>query len=227
MNFLEDMGRRITGRAEGLAHLDRHVPLLDTGIGAVWNELSKSANGDELEFQVRAVLAKKLRKWRDWDGKLTGMLDLADKSVGQPGFEIIDEVVAEIIDGSEAMQEILGYRRNLAAALEIMVKVATGQHKQGEGKPTALTRLSSLIGGDLMLRARCVDRTHHPRAAKPDAADQGRAQRTTRCLPLARAADDRHDDVRQFRSAVRRRDLACEKRDAEGIRGRKLRARRR
>jgi hypothetical protein len=81
------------------------------------------------------------------------MLDLADKSTGHENFALIDEAVAEILDGSEAIQEVLGYRRNLAAALEVMVQVATGKHKP-DGTATSLSRLSAMIERGQFVRAR-------------------------------------------------------------------------
>lgn len=153
MDFLEDMVRQMTGRAESLGDLDRYLPSLDGGIGAMSAEIAKAKGEFERDFFVRAVLARRLRKWRDWDGKLVGMLDLADKSIGQDNFALIDEAVAEILDGSEGIQEVLGYRRNLAAALEVMVQIATGEHKP-EGAPTTLSRLSAMIEGGHFLRAR-------------------------------------------------------------------------
>ena len=153
MDFLEDMIRQMTGRAESLGDLDRYMPALDGGIGKLTSEIATAKGEFERDLFVRAVLARRLRKWRDWDGKLEGMLDLADKSTGQENFVLIDEAVAEILDGSEAIQEVLGYRRNLAAALEVMVQVATGKHKP-DGAATSLSRLSAMIERGQFVRAR-------------------------------------------------------------------------
>ncbi len=152
MDFLEDMVRQMTGRAEGIGDLDRYMPSLDGGIGNMSAEIAKAKGEFERAFFVRAVIARRLRKWRDWDGKLVGMLDLADKSIGQDNFNLIDEAIAEILDGSEAVQEVLGYRRNLAAALEVMVQIVTGEHKPET--PTTLSRLSAAIASGQLVRAR-------------------------------------------------------------------------
>lgn len=154
MDFLEDMAGKIIKRAEALGDLDRYSKTLDGGIGAAVGEIATAMAPSERDFTLRGVLARRLRKSRDWEGKLIAMLDLADKSTGQDGFALIDEAIAEILDGSEAIQEILGYRRNLATALEVMIQVVTGAHRQGDGTPTVLVRLSVLIERGQLPRAR-------------------------------------------------------------------------
>jgi hypothetical protein len=106
MDFLEGMGRQLMSRAEGLGNLERFLPVLDSGgIDGLAAEVAKAANVGALdrEFTVRAVLSQKLSKWRDWDGKLEGMLTLAEKSIGHENFDMIDEAIGEILDGSEAV----------------------------------------------------------------------------------------------------------------------------
>lgn len=154
MDFLEDMAGKITKRAEALGDLDGYLNTLDAGIGAAAGEIATAIGAGERDFTLRGVLARRLRKSRDWEGKLIAMLDLADKSPGQDGFALIDEAIAEILDGSDAIQEILGYRRNLATALEVMIQVVTGAHRAGDGTPTVLSRLSALTERGQLPRAR-------------------------------------------------------------------------
>ncbi len=155
MDFLENIADEMTKRAQALDDLDRYSGTLDGGIGASVAEIAKMVGPGERDVALRGVLARRLRKSRDWEGKLIAMLDLADKSTGQDGFALIDEAIAEILDGSEAVQELLGYRRNLATALEVMIQVVTGAHRQGgDDAPTVLSRLSATIERGQLPRAR-------------------------------------------------------------------------
>ena len=154
IEFLEEMVGKIAKRAESLPDLDRYLATLDGGIGAALTAIERGIGATDSDFLLRATLARRLRKSRDWEGKLVLMLDLADKSTGQAGFALIDEAIAEILDGPEAMQEILGYRRNLAAALEVMLRVVSGAFTDGDTAATPLGRVSAKMGQGLLPLAR-------------------------------------------------------------------------
>ena len=53
---------------------------------------------------------------------------MAEKTQDAAGLAYLDEAMAEVLDGSEAAQEILGYQRNLASALQTMVNICAGRY---------------------------------------------------------------------------------------------------
>jgi hypothetical protein len=81
----------------------------------------------------------------DWEGKLILLLDQIEAEPGDEALQYIDEIIAEIFDGSEAVQEILGYQRNLAAAMTSIVQLAAGTYEISEGSNTPLERLSAVM----------------------------------------------------------------------------------
>jgi len=54
--------------------------------------------------------------------------------------------MAEVLDGSEAVQDIFGYQRNLASALQTMVKICAGTYSISDDTSAPLERLSALMG---------------------------------------------------------------------------------
>ena len=78
------------------------------------------------------ALAAQMAKSGDWEGKLLVPLGMAEKTRDAAGLAYLDEAMAEVLDGSEAAQEILGYQRNLASALQTMVKICAGGYSISE-----------------------------------------------------------------------------------------------
>lgn len=72
-------------------------------------------------------------------------VELAEKSPDAAGLAYLDEVMAEVLDGAEAAQEILGYQRNLASALQTMVKICAGTYSISDDTAAPLERLSALM----------------------------------------------------------------------------------
>ena len=147
IDYLEGMVKQITDRAQFADDLDGLQKVFKAkGLGALVEAAETEITEDNRVFSIRAVLCGYFGEKADWEAKLVLALDQAEKDPGEKALSYIDEFIAEILDSSEAIQEILGYQRNLAAALKTMAQLAAGTYEISEGSNSPLERLSALMG---------------------------------------------------------------------------------
>jgi hypothetical protein len=157
IDFLEGIVRQMTDKAQFSNELADFEKLLETGhIGQLIEEINGKIAEDNREFAICSVLADHLSGKRDWEGKLILMLDQIERDPGTPALEYIDELMAEIFDGSEAVQEILGYQRDLAAAMTTMVQLAAGTYEISEGSNSPLERLSAVMAKHELKKSQAI-----------------------------------------------------------------------
>jgi hypothetical protein len=142
--FLEGIVREMTDKAQFTKELAEFENVLAEGhVGYLLEKIGVDIAEENRAFSIRAVLADYLSGKADWEGKLILLLEQVEKDPGNDALTFIGELIAEILDGSEAVQEILGYQRNLAAALTTMVQLAMGPYEISEGSNSSLERLSA------------------------------------------------------------------------------------
>jgi len=146
IDFLEATVKQMTDRAQFADDLSEFEEVLDNAhAGELIKEVTaKIAEGNQA-FSIRAVLSRYLSRKGDWEGKLDLLLDQIEKEPGEVALIYIDEMLGEIFDGSEAVQEILGYQRNLAAAMTTLVQLAAGSYEISEGSNSPMERLSAVM----------------------------------------------------------------------------------
>lgn len=153
IDFLESMINQVSDRAQFAEDLTELEEVLKArGPGALVTAIEKDVAEENQAFALRAVLSGYFSSKADWEGKLILALDLADKKTGKEIFSDLDEFIAEILDSSEAIQELLGYQRNLAAALKTMAQLAAGTYEISEGSNSPLERLSALMANHSLPR---------------------------------------------------------------------------
>lgn len=96
-------------------------------------------------YLLGAGLARAIGRSADWNGKIERALDLAAKSPEPPAWRTADEIVAEILDGTAAVREFLGYQPDLGSALATLAAVATGRAEARRGEPPVKGRLNTLL----------------------------------------------------------------------------------
>ena len=146
IDFLEATVKQMRDRAQFADDLSEFEQVLkDSHAGELVKEVTgKVADGNQA-FSIRAVLSRYLSAQGDWEGKLVLLLEQIEKDPGEVALIYIDEMLGEIFDGSEAVQEILGYQRNLAAAMTTLVQLAAGSYEISEGSNSPLERLSAVM----------------------------------------------------------------------------------
>jgi len=147
MKFLDKIVDQMVGRAETYKDFSSYQALFkDGGIKKVIDAAAKEKDEGVQGFIVRGALAARIAKSADWEGKLLVSVGLAEKTADAAGLRYLDEAMAEVLDGSEAVQEIFGYQRNLASALQTMVKICAGTYSISDDTSAPLERLSALMG---------------------------------------------------------------------------------
>ena len=146
IDYLESIVKQMTDRAQFSSELAEFEEILEQGhAGDLVAGVAAKIAEENQTFSIRAVLAGYLSGQADWEGKLILLLDQIEAEPGDEALQYIDEIIAEIFDGSEAVQEILGYQRNLAAAMTSIVQLAAGTYEISEGSNTPLERLSAVM----------------------------------------------------------------------------------
>ena len=120
-----------------LARLDTEGP--DAALAAI---VAQGVTPEEQPIRAGAVLAAGLARYGDWVGKAEWLLDLLERGPGAPGVRLIDEALAEILDGSEAIRDLLGGQADLASALTGLIGLATGRRPERAQEGSAAARLA-------------------------------------------------------------------------------------
>lgn len=110
----------LVGRASQRARKTEEVKL-PTITGSDFAKLFENVAGvvapAEVAYSVRTVLSRDLIEYRSWLGKLDRLAGLVRADYPDEVLAALDEVIADLVAIPSALQEILGYRRNLAHAL--------------------------------------------------------------------------------------------------------------
>ena len=151
MDFLDKMAGQMVARAETIKDLDSYQKMFkEGGIKKVIEAAAKEKDAGVRDYIIRGALARQISRSADWEGKLMASVELAEKAKDAAALALLDEAIAEVLDSSEAAQEILGFQRNLASALQTMVQICAGTYSISEDTSAPLERLSALMGRNAM-----------------------------------------------------------------------------
>ena len=114
----------------------------DNGLTPALQAIGESYSEDARPFCICVVLASFVGQAWDWQTKLSLMLDFLSKQPNAEACRYRDEVRAEILDGSNAIMELLGSQPDLGAALRMMANLAVGRFESKRRGEDFLVRLS-------------------------------------------------------------------------------------
>ena len=106
--------------------------------------ITREAGGGEAHFIIRSALAKYLGDAADWEQKLLLLVEQAETEPEDLAMTYLDEIIAEVFDGSQALREVLGYQRNLGDALGTLSALSVGQYEKKRKSVPVLERLSAI-----------------------------------------------------------------------------------
>lgn len=132
--------------------------LENKGLKALNQHLAKKYSTETQPMAEAIIISSYLQEFGSWGTKLKAVIGLAD-GASDDGQVLIDEIIAEIMDGADPAQEILGPQSDLASALISLIK---------------------LVNGDMKLTSKRMQGT--PLAALNDVMDPQRFPRTTDVL---------------------------------------------
>jgi len=116
----------------------------------------KAPAGDERDYQMLSLMARRLMDSRSWLGKLDLLLEWTAEAAAKPFMALIDGVVADLMIPAQVLQDLLGYQQNLGAALGQIAALALGQAEQAKFAPASFAPLNKLFAEDRLPDARQV-----------------------------------------------------------------------
>jgi len=136
---------KVTQRAKKVGEAEKYLAVVkERGIGGLVTALANEP-AVRRDFFVRAGIAAYLATSREWAGKIELMLDEVDKNPGAPAIGFVDETLAELLDGSEAIRDTLGAQSDLASALITLARIAQGQNAGRPSDAPLLARLNTIL----------------------------------------------------------------------------------
>jgi hypothetical protein len=118
---------------------DYRVPVFEgEDLADLEKKVEEVAQPDERKDMLMSSLCLYLSQGRSWDVKLEKILDLLKPGLSPRLQDILDEILAEALDGATVMQDLLGPQPGLGAALVVIVRLASGKLSEGGRGPGGL-----------------------------------------------------------------------------------------
>lgn len=141
---------------------DYRVPEFDgEDLQALEKKVAEAGREDERLPMLMTSLCLYLSLGRSWDAKIEKILDLMKPGLPERLQDVLDEILAEVLDGATVIQDLLGAQSGLGAALVAIVRLASGKVAAHGRKPAGiLGRLDELFARAVMpaCRATLYDR---------------------------------------------------------------------
>jgi len=137
---------KLRKRAErdGEAAEDLYQNSLPQGFAALWDTVG--GKGAKAERMVQMALAFRLGEAGDGANKIGLMLDLVDNAANPPRLDILDGVMAEILDNPATVKELIGDWGDSGSALKATVRLAYGRFPVNKRSHPVLERLNARLG---------------------------------------------------------------------------------
>ena len=146
MQEVYDAVDEVTERAKDAANAQEYYLLLqENGIQAVFDAVNENVDEEDRDFMIRAALATHIGDAKGWNSKFELMIIQAETHPGLKAMIYIDEVMAEIFDGAEAVKELLGYQRTLSEALQTLIAIGSGRYEPQKRAGRFLERLNKIM----------------------------------------------------------------------------------
>ncbi len=138
---------QIRKKAVSVAKDDTGYQVLKSkGIDALIKAMNDNHGADEALYFIRLALARYLGDGGDWNSKIELMIDLAVKGISSEGVSLIDEVMAEILDGLPAVREVLAGQPDAATANRILILLCMGRVKAPPNALSCIGAFTDVMG---------------------------------------------------------------------------------
>ncbi|MDP6773791.1 MAG: cyclic nucleotide-binding domain-containing protein [Rhodospirillales bacterium] len=125
--------------------LEYYLMLKEKGIQAMVDAVAENVDEKDRDFMIRAALATHIGDAKGWDRKFELMIIQAETHPGVEAMAYVDEVMAEIFDGADAVKELLGYQRTLGEAMQTLISVGSGRYEPQKRAGRFLDRLNKIM----------------------------------------------------------------------------------
>lgn len=99
----------------------------DKGVDSALRQVKTSVPGKQRKRAMLFGLARYLRGGGDWNSKLELLVALGTEGISDEGREVVDEALAELLDGAVAVVDLLGGQSDLASANQTLIRLAVGR----------------------------------------------------------------------------------------------------
>lgn len=150
----------LASKAMGRVYRDqrrRHFPDVEAGgFRALAEKLAGEGDG---AYVLNGAIARHLSAAKGWEDKLVRLLSIMEESSGEsPGARLllaaVDGIAAEILNGSAALQELIGPHQNLGDALTTLIHLFLGQTREGAQASEGVSVLTRHFTADDLPNAR-------------------------------------------------------------------------
>jgi len=141
-NGLELRGRRddifrsvaqMSDRARRADEFSRLPKLSGNDFDSLCERLEHIVPPGESDFYALVLLSRELVKHRNWLSKLERLVAFTHPDQQAPVMLLLDGVIADIFGVASALQDVLGYQRNLAEAICALLDLYEGRAAPGKG----------------------------------------------------------------------------------------------
>jgi CRP-like cAMP-binding protein len=137
----------IKERAREAADNEQYPALLKAkGINALIQVVNQREPEARREFAIRSAIAGYLKEGGDWNGKLRLLIALGRGGPTGEATAYLDETVAEILDGAEAVKDVLAGQPDAAAANRVLIHLSTGSATPPRNPISCIVELNEILG---------------------------------------------------------------------------------
>ncbi|NQU60027.1 MAG: cyclic nucleotide-binding domain-containing protein [Rhodospirillales bacterium] len=156
-DFLFRAFDEIKERAKSGIDIEKYSALLKAkGLNALIEGANQWEKGDNQEMAVLAALAAHITGRADWDGKLLVLAKLGEGAPSAEAVGYLDEIVAEILDGAEAVRQVLGGQPDSAAANRMLIRLSHGDIQPPKKTLSCIVELNEMMARLDMPQAQSV-----------------------------------------------------------------------
>ena len=145
------LASEVEDRTRNLEDTSTYLSLIkDKGLSTALSAIDRDFGEKRRPFFTAAVLAEYLSHERDWKKKISLVVGLLESETGEAAIVHLDQICAEILDGSDAVKDLLGPQADLFSALRMMSQLSTGSYKAGRQSDTPLGRFNAVMKNQSM-----------------------------------------------------------------------------
>ncbi|MBM3950221.1 MAG: cyclic nucleotide-binding domain-containing protein [Rhodospirillales bacterium] len=147
VDFLHRGMMELMDRARDDSDLGRfHAILKEKGAPSMVAAVDREFKNDQATYLKCGAVAKLLGEDAEWNGKVALLCDELERGADGEALSVLDDSLAEILDGGQAIQSIFGGQSDLGSALRNLTLLSYGACTAKGGRNSCLPRLNAVLG---------------------------------------------------------------------------------
>jgi hypothetical protein len=154
-NKLERLYNQLVANAQKMMRReDLNEALQAGGLQALIDKVNAEAPAEDRHMLILAGLAAYMGEQGDWSGKIESLVKLLDGQAGVVVQAYVDEALAEILDGTAAITELLGGVADAASAHRMLVQLCQGRLPEVKNPLSCINELNTIMAAYELENAR-------------------------------------------------------------------------